>query len=646
MSEKSIIEVDNVKIRFNLANEKVDNLKEYAIKLVKKQLMFQEFYALKGVSFEVKRGEAWGLVGPNGSGKSTLLKTISGILQPFEGSVKVHGRIAPLIELGAGFDKNLTARENIYLNGMVLGHSRKFMEEHFDEVVDFANLEDFLDTPLKNFSSGMKARLGFAVATMVDPEILIVDEVLEVGDMQFRRKCNDRMQQMLANGTTLLYVSHNVDSVKDLCDKALWLDHGEVQMIGSAADVCDKYRESQEEAAQKRKEAKRAKLREQGRKYDYLIVGAGLFGSVFAREMTKFGKRCLVIDKREHVGGNVYTENQGGIQVHKYGAHIFHTSDEKVWKYVTRLIPMKNFVNSPLAIYKDELYNLPFNMNTFNELWGVRTPEEAKAKIEEQIADLHITDPKNLEEQALKLAGRDVYEKLIKEYTEKQWGRECKDLPAFIIKRLPLRFTYDNNYFNDTHQGIPDGGYTKLIKKLLQNADVLLDTDYFSYRDEHADMYDRVLYTGMIDEYFGYCYGHLEYRSLRFETERLEKENFQGNAVVNYTSKDVPYTRIIEHKHFAPDEEKKKPKPYTIISREFPEEWAPGKEPYYPVNDEKNNALYKQYRALAEKEENVIFGGRLGEYRYYDMDKVIQAALDCVMAEKVRWMNQKKTKDN
>ncbi len=645
MESKNIIEVDNVKIRFNLANEKVDNLKEYTIRLVKRQLMFQEFFALQGVSFEVKRGEAWGLVGPNGSGKSTLLKTISGILQPYEGSVKVHGKIAPLIELGAGFDKNLTARENIYLNGMVLGHSRKFMEEHFDEIVDFANLGEFLDTPLKNFSSGMKARLGFSVATIVDPEILIVDEVLEVGDMQFRRKCNDRMQQMLANGTTLLYVSHNVDSIKDLCDKALWLDHGQVQMVGDAAEVCDRYRDSQVEAAQKRKEAKRAKLRDQGRKYDYLIVGAGLFGSVFAREMTKFGKRCLVIDKRDHVGGNVYTENQDGIQVHRYGAHIFHTSDEKVWKYVTRLIPMNHFINSPVAIYRDELYNLPFNMNTFSELWGVRTPEEAKAKLDEQIAKLHITQPSNLEEQALSMAGTDIYEKLIKEYTEKQWGRDCKDLPAFIIKRLPLRFTYDNNYFNDTYQGIPVGGYTKLIKKLLENSDVMLDTDFFAYREEHADMYDRVLYTGMIDEYFDYCYGHLEYRSLRFETECLEQANYQGNAVVNYTSHDVPYTRIIEHKHFAPEEEKKKPKSYTVISREYPEEWSPGKEPYYPVNDEKNNALYKQYRALADKEETVVFGGRLGEYRYYDMDKVIKAALDCAMAEKVRWMNMNKTKD-
>ena len=623
-----IVDVDHLWIRFNLASQKVDNLKEYAIKMLKHELMFQEFFALQDVSLKVKKGEAWGLIGTNGSGKSTLLKTISGILKPYKGSITKHGSIAPLIELGAGFDGNLTARENIFLNGMVLGHSRKFMEEHFEEIVDFANIRKFLDSPIKNFSSGMKARLGFSVATVVNPDILVVDEVLEVGDYNFRRRCNERMRQMLAGGTTLLFVSHNIQTVKGLCDHAIWLDKGVMRMSGESGPVCDAYLAEQEATAHANKEKKRKKMREEGKQYDYLVVGAGLFGAVFAHEMALAGKRCLVIDKRSHIGGNVYTENVDGIQVHRYGAHIFHTSDKEVWDYVNKLTEFNNYINSPVAVYKDELYNLPFNMNTFSQLWGIRRPQEVKEKIASQIADLHITEPKNLEEQALSLVGPDVYEKLIRGYTEKQWGRDCKELPAFIIKRLPLRFTYDNNYFNDRYQGIPIGGYTQMVEKLLEDIDVMTDTDFFEYRKGHADQFKKVVYTGMIDEYFDYQFGHLQYRTVRFDTERIEEENYQGNAVVNYTQRDVPYTRVIEHKHFAPEEERKNPKDYTIISREYSEEWGPGSEPYYPVNDEKNGALYEKYRELAEKEENVIFGGRLGLYRYYDMDKVIRAALD------------------
>ena len=623
-----IVDVDHLWIRFNLASQKVDNLKEYAIKMLKHELMFQEFFALQDVSLKVKKGEAWGLIGTNGSGKSTLLKTISGILKPYKGTITKHGSIAPLIELGAGFDGNLTARENIFLNGMVLGHSRKFMEEHFEEIVDFANIRKFLDSPIKNFSSGMKARLGFSVATVVNPDILVVDEVLEVGDYNFRRRCNERMRQMLAGGTTLLFVSHNIQTVKGLCDHAIWLDKGVMRMSGESGPVCDAYLAEQEATAHANKETKRKKMREEGKQYDYLVVGAGLFGAVFAHEMALAGKRCLVIDKRSHIGGNVYTENVDGIQVHRYGAHIFHTSDKEVWDYVNKLTEFNNYINSPVAVYKDELYNLPFNMNTFSQLWGIRRPQEVKEKIASQIADLHITEPKNLEEQALSLVGPDVYEKLIRGYTEKQWGRDCKELPAFIIKRLPLRFTYDNNYFNDRYQGIPIGGYTQMVEKLLEDIDVMTDTDFFEYRKGHADQFKKVVYTGMIDEYFDYQFGHLQYRTVRFDTERIEEENYQGNAVVNYTQRDVPYTRVIEHKHFAPEEERKNPKDYTIISREYSEEWGPGSEPYYPVNDEKNGALYEKYRELAEKEENVIFGGRLGLYRYYDMDKVIRAALD------------------
>lgn len=362
--------------------------------------------------------------------------------------------------------------------------------------------------------------------------------------------------------------------------------------------------------------------------YDYLIVGAGLFGAVFAHEAHKKGRTCLVIDKRNNIGGNIYTESMEGINVHKYGAHIFHTSDKQIWDYVNRFAEFNNYINSPVAVYKDELYNLPFNMNTFSRMWNIRTPEQAKEIIASQIADLEITEPHNLEEQALSLVGRDVYEKLIKGYTEKQWGRDCRELPAFIIKRLPLRFVYDNNYFNDRYQGIPIGGYTAIIEKMLEGIEVRTGTDYFDFIRDNKNIARKTIFTGMIDEYYGYCYGPLQYRSVRFETEVLDCENYQGNAVVNYTDREVPYTRIIEHKHF---EFGKQPK--TVISREYSSEWKQGMEPYYPVNNEENNALYEKYRELADKESNVIFGGRLGQYKYYDMDKVIAAALECAGKE-------------
>jgi len=357
--------------------------------------------------------------------------------------------------------------------------------------------------------------------------------------------------------------------------------------------------------------------------YDYLIVGAGLFGAVFAHEATARGKKCLVIDRRDHIAGNAYTESIEGINVHKYGAHIFHTSNQEVWDYVNRFASFNNYINAPVAVYKDELYNLPFNMNTFSKLWNIKTPAEAKAIIAEQVAKENIGEPANLEEQALKLVGRDIYEKLVKGYTEKQWGRSCTELPAFIIRRLPCRFIYDNNYFNDRYQGIPMGGYTAMVEKMLDGVEVRLDTDYFALIKENPDIAKTIVYTGCIDEFFGYRLGNLQYRSVRFETEELEMEDFQGNAVVNYTEREVPYTRIIEHKHFEFGKQ-----PTTIISREYSAEWQPGMEPYYPVNDAENAQLYAKYKALADEQGNVIFGGRLGQYRYYDMDKVIRAALD------------------
>lgn len=362
--------------------------------------------------------------------------------------------------------------------------------------------------------------------------------------------------------------------------------------------------------------------------YDYLIVGAGLFGSVFAYEATKRGKKCLVIDKKNHIGGNVYCENIEGINVHKYGAHIFHTSNKEVWDYVNKFVEFNNYINSPIAIFNGEVYNLPFNMNTFSKLWGITTPKEAHEKIKEQIENLNIKEPKNLEEQALSLVGTDVYNKLIKGYTEKQWGRKCTELPAFIIKRLPLRFTYDNNYFNDRYQGIPIGGYNKLIEKMLEKSDVKLNTDYFDFIKDNSDIAKKTIYTGMIDEFYNYSLGKLEYRSLKFENEVLEMDNYQGNAVVNYTDINVPYTRIIEHKHFEFGKQEK-----TVITKEYPSEWGNGEEPYYPINNEKNDSLYLKYQELSKKERQVIFGGRLGQYKYYDMDKVIEAALNVVNEE-------------
>ena len=359
--------------------------------------------------------------------------------------------------------------------------------------------------------------------------------------------------------------------------------------------------------------------------YDYLVVGAGLAGASFARIMTDHGFKCLVIDRRNHIAGNVYSENIEGIEVHKYGAHIFHTDSERVWEFVNRFARFNHFINSPIANYKGELYNLPFNMNTFYKLWGVKTPEEARQKIEEQAKDANIKEPKNLEEQAIKLVGKDIYEKLIKGYTQKQWGRPCNELPAFIIKRLPVRFTFDNNYFNHPYQGIPIGGYTQMVAKMLDGIEARLGVDYLKHVSEYEHIADKIIYTGPIDEYYGYCFGALEYRSLRFETETLNIGNYQGTSCMNFTDSDTPYTRIIEHKHF--DFGKGNPEK-TVITREYSAIWNVGDEPYYSVNDDKNTALYEKYKEIADNNSKIIFAGRLGEYRYYDMDKVILSILE------------------
>ena len=358
------------------------------------------------------------------------------------------------------------------------------------------------------------------------------------------------------------------------------------------------------------------------KKYDYLIVGAGLYGATFAHELKKAGKTCLVIEKKDHIAGNIYTENVEGINVHRYGAHIFHTNNKKVWEYISQFAEFNRYTNSPVANYHGELYSLPFNMYTFNKMWGVVTPEEAAAKIEEQKKEAGITEPSNLEEQAISLVGMDIYEKLVKGYTEKQWGRSCRELPSFIIKRLPVRLTFDNNYFNARYQGIPIGGYTRMVEKILEGVEVQLNTDYLEKKEFWDGQAEKIIYTGPIDAYFAYKLGALEYRSVRFETEVLDKPNFQGNAVVNYTDRETPWTRIIEHKFFEFGDQ-----PKTVISREYSSEWKAGDEPYYPVNDEKNSKLYQEYKKLAEEETNVVFGGRLGEYKYYDMDAVIDSVL-------------------
>lgn len=376
------------------------------------------------------------------------------------------------------------------------------------------------------------------------------------------------------------------------------------------------------------------------KRFDYLIVGSGLYGATFAHQARRAGKDCIVIDKRQHLGGNVYCEEIEGIHVHKYGAHIFHTSNKRVWDFVNSIVPFNRYTNSPVANYRGELYNLPFNMNTFHQMWGVVTPEQAQAKIEEQRAEARTAmekagakEPRNLEEQALLLVGRDIYERLVKGYTEKQWGRSCTDLPAFIIKRLPVRFVYDNNYFNDKYQGIPEGGYNKLIDGLLEGIETLTDTDFFDNRTHWESMAEKIVFTGKIDEFYDYRFGKLEYRTVGFENELLPCPNYQGNAVVNYTAREIPYTRIIEHKHFESFGQSVYDNPYTVISREYSMEWQEGKEPFYPVNDARNNALYLRYKALADAEENVLFGGRLAEYQYYDMAPIVEKVLTCFFNE-------------
>ncbi len=804
MNSENAIEVHNITKTFHVHLEQSHQLKDAVIFRNRNKVQNRE--VLRGISFQVKRGEAVALIGKNGCGKSTTLKLLTKILRPDTGTIEMTGRVSSLIELGAGFHPDMTGRENVYINASIFGIKRKEIERRMDEIIRFSELEEYIDNPVRTYSSGMYMRLAFAVAINVNADILLIDEILAVGDAAFQAKCFERLHELKEKGVTIVIVSHSMGQVEEICDRAIWIADGLIQEIGNVSNVCAHYLEhmgekriqrnniekeqmegihekteqekyieklctpeecrklhaksewdakrngkmemhfteielsgNQEKSELEFSTGERLKLKfcyevgqingtatigfrftgennhiyystekllgneasadrnyeiecdipslnllngkyylecyildcegnlqdnlrkflkftvytpwqsEMGiisiphewnektskvknilnsNTYDYLIVGAGLFGAVFARQAKEAGKKCLVIDKRNHIGGNVYTYKTEGIDVHQYGAHIFHTNQKDTWEFVNRFATFNRYTNSPVANYHGEIYNLPFNMNTFTKMWGVITPEEAKNRIEEQKRIAGVSEVTNLEEQAISLVGTDIYEKLIKGYTQKQWGRPCRELPAFIIKRLPVRLTYDNNYFNALYQGIPVNGYTELIANLLGNIEVRLNTNYLEHKAELEKIARTIIYTGPIDEYFNYRFGALQYRSVRFETEVLDMENYQGNAVVNYTDAETPYTRIIEHKHFTFGTQ-----PKTVISREFSAEWKVGEEPYYPINDEKNNALYQKYKEMADSEPNVLFGGRLAEYKYYDMDKVIESALE--MARKV-----------
>ena len=614
----TVLEVKNVSIRYMTGDFKDIGLKEYLMRRAKNNYHVREFWADRDITFSLEKGDMLGIIGTNGAGKSTLLKAVSGIMEPTKGYVKRQGTIAALLELASGFDGDLTVRENTYLRGAMLGYTRKFMDETYQQIIEFAELADFQDRPFKQLSSGMKSRLAFSIASLVQPDILILDEVLS-GDGAFRKKSEAKMREIIQGGATTILVSHSVQQVRELCNKVLWLEKGEQVAFGETGILCDLY----QRFLDKKITLQQAKdtWERLNQHYDYLIVGAGLYGATFAREAIDHGKKCIVIDKRPHIGGNVYCEEIEGITVHKYGAHIFHTDRKDIWEYVNRFVRFLPYTHKVTARNGEQAYSMPFNMHTFQQMWGVTTPEEAKAKIKEQRKE--IPKPANLEEQAISLVGKDIYETLIKGYTEKQWGRPCKSLPAAIIKRIPLRFEYDDRYFTDQYQGIPEGGYNRLVEKLLEGSTVITSLSYQKLIAAFPNVAGKIIYSGAIDQFFDYNLGRLEYRSLQFEEEVIEEPDFQGQAVVNYCDTETPYTRIIEHKHFAGQQSKK-----TVITREYPEDWRPGKEPYYPVNDERSMELYRKYLELAKDYPNIIFGGRLGEYRYYDMDDVIAAALE------------------
>lgn len=616
-----MLKVEHVSIRYKLGDFKDIGLKEWVTRHLTGKYHIQEFMAVNDVSFEIERGDMLGIVGSNGSGKSTILKAVAQIMKPTKGTITVNGNVAALLELVSGFDGNLNIKENAYLRGAMLGYTKEFMEQVYDRIIEFAELKEFEERPFKQLSSGMQSRLAFSIASMVEPEILILDEVLSVGDGAFQAKSAEKMREIIAGGATTILVSHSLTQIRELCNKVLWLHQGHQVAFGEAQTICDQYQGFLAGGSAQGLSLQISVSASQ-KPYDYLIVGAGLTGAVFAHEAKKYGMKCLIIEKRRHIGGNVFTEPIAGIQVHKYGPHVFHTSNERVWNFILQFTSFYPYIHAPIAIYKNEIYNLPFNMNTYSWLWGIKTPEEAREKIKKQIMS-PIEVPRNLEEAALCTIGKDIYEKLIQEYIEKQWGCNGYELPSSILKQFPMRFTYDNRYFDDKYQGTPIGGYTSIIEKMLEGTEVLLNTEYKDYIAAHPNSARKIIYTGSVDEYFDYSLGNLEYQSFRFESEEMNQSDYQGNAVVNYTSKEVLYTRTIEHKHFECGSQ-----PTTIVTYEYPQEWHPGRERYYPINDKKNNELYQKYCELAEKEKNVVFAGRLGKYQYYNMSEAIAEALN------------------
>ncbi len=627
IEQSPILTVKNVSIRYKIGDFKDIGLKEWTMRRLKKQYRVESFMAVNDVSFQLEKGDMLGIIGSNGAGKSTILKAIAGIMEPTRGTILAKGNISALLELVSGFDGNLTVKENAYLRGAMLGYTRRFMDEIYAQILDFSELQQFENRPFKQLSSGMQSRLAFSIASMVQPDILILDEVLSVGDGAFQEKSAAKMREIISGGSTTILVSHSLAQIRSLCNKVLWLNKGSQVAFGPCDELCDRYQEFLSHGEDIRF-LERRPPKPKKKPYDYLIVGAGLYGAVFAHEATKAGRKCLVIDRRNHISGNAHMENLFGIPVHQYGPHIFHTSNERVWNYVCQFASFRPFVNAPLANYQGVIYNLPFNMNTFHQILGTATPKEAKERIREEISALAISEPGNLEEQALLMVGTSIYEKLIKGYTQKQWGRPCTQLPPSVIQRLPLRFTYDNRYFEDPYQGIPVEGYDSLVSKLLEGSDVLLNTAYRDYVLAHPDAAEKTVYTGRIDEYYGCSEGVLEYRSLRFAHEEIAEPDYQGNAVVNFTAADVPYTRIVEHKHFTGGTQ-----PNTVITKEYPQEWTEGMEPFYPVRDEKNMTVYQKYLERSRTEPHVIFGGRLGEFRYCNMDEVILSALQAAERE-------------
>lgn len=651
----SILECNHVSICYMTGDFRDIGLKEYVMRKIRGDYHVQEFWADKDVTFKLDRGDMLGIIGSNGAGKSTLLKAITGIMVPTEGSVHREGNIAALLELASGFDGDLTVRENAYLRGAMLGYTREFMNEMYERIIDFSELHEFQDRPFKQLSSGMKSRLAFAIASLVNPDILILDEVLSVGDGAFRKKSEEKMREIIGSGATTILVSHSLEQVKNLCNKVLWLEKGHQIAFGDTQVLCSLYQSFLDKEI-KLDQAKKtlAILHDH---YDYLVVGAGFYGAVFAHEMNRRGKKCLVIDERSEIAGNAHCEKKNGVTIHKYGPHIFHTNDREIWDYVNRFA--KEATGKELMPYrhrqyvklKEQYYPVPFNMNTFEKFWGITDPEEARRRVEEQRED--IPEPKNFEEAALAAVGKELYEAFIRPPVEKDWGCSAKQLPASLLDIL-LRFDEDEGIYTDEFQGVPVDGYDSIIKCLLKGVSVVTGMNYAKIIHAFPDIADHILFTGSIDSFYEYSLGRLEYRTMRIEEEVIEEKNFQGRAEVIHCDPAVDHTRTIEYKHISGENTR-----FSMIQRVYPAEWGPGMARFYPLGNAKNIELYDHYVELWKKypkglppvdEElakklgdaydpaegydlkddprpDVSFGGRLGTYRFLTMAETIEEAI-------------------